>query len=129
MGGAVAIHTAALPEHQKLIDGVVVENTFTSVLEMIDYLLPIVRFIKYFVRNPWRSNEEVKKIKCPILMLSGAKDELVPPSMLVKLKEILEKEKQNDDVQLSLFADGDHLTTWMDPSYFSTIDVWINSRL
>jgi len=54
LGGAVCIYTAS--QFPTLFKGMIVENTFTSMSDMVDHLLPWLRFIRYFVlRNKWAS--------------------------------------------------------------------------
>jgi abhydrolase domain-containing protein 13 len=90
LGGAVALHLASYAEHvmNQPIQGVIVENTFTSISDMVDALLPFLRLFKpYVLRINWNSLflVQTKLEKTPILYLSGAKDELVPPSQMKKL--------------------------------------------
>ena len=128
LGGAVALHTAALSQYKDQFLGVIVENTFTSVLDMIDLVFPIFKFFKFLVRNPWKSIDQVRNISCPVLMLSGEKDELVPPWMIKKLKEEMEKETKNN-VKYFSFHNGTHMETWTDPNYFPLVGIWVDELI
>lgn len=51
LGGAVAIDiTATYPEH---ISALIVENTFSSILDMVDVLFPILSFFKPLCLSPY----------------------------------------------------------------------------
>lgn len=56
-----------------------VENTFTSVPDMIDEVFPVLSNFKSLCSNKWNTLELMPNITRPILFLSGEKDELVPP--------------------------------------------------
>jgi hypothetical protein len=43
LGGAVAFSLAANPKYQDKIKAVVVENTFSSILDMVDKIFPLLR--------------------------------------------------------------------------------------
>jgi pimeloyl-ACP methyl ester carboxylesterase len=51
LGGAVAIDIAATyPKH---VSALIVENTFTSILDMVDVLFPVLSFFKPLCLNPY----------------------------------------------------------------------------
>ena len=80
LGGAVAIHlTAALDRMgDNYIKGCVVENTFTSILEMADLMFPILAgkpgCKKAIMCDHWDSEQEVVHIKTPIYFIAGKND-------------------------------------------------------
>ena len=80
LGGAVTFHVAQYAqEHQLPLAGVIVENTFTNIADMVDHLMPLVAPLKCLIlRIKWDSLPIVAKLTMPILFLAGAKDELVP---------------------------------------------------
>lgn len=69
IGGACALSVAATPEGQRVLRGVVVENTFTSIDDMIDDVMPALRFAKPLNRNKWNSTEAIRQIGLPILFI------------------------------------------------------------
>jgi fermentation-respiration switch protein FrsA (DUF1100 family) len=82
----VAIYTAA--QYPNLFRGVIIENTFTSMSDMVDHLLSYLRFIRGFIlRNKWSSIDLVSQIKTPMLYITGDRDELVPFEMTNKLHD------------------------------------------
>lgn len=69
IGGACAIATAARSDQQNFLRGIVVENTFTSINEMIDEIMPALRFAKALNRNKWDSLTKIRSIRLPILLI------------------------------------------------------------
>lgn len=69
IGGACAIAMAATPQAQAILRGVVIENTFTSIDDMIDQIMPFLGFAKALNRNKWDSLEGVKRIALPMLFI------------------------------------------------------------
>jgi len=78
LGGAVSVYiTNKNPEKVK---GLILENTFTSIPDMVDVVMPWVAPFKGLVlRIGWKSVEKISSITTPILFISGRDDELVPP--------------------------------------------------
>jgi hypothetical protein len=68
------------------IRGIIVENTFTSMEDLVKHLSPA--FSKYMVRamtNKWDTLSIIGNISKPMLLLSGRADEIVPPRMMTAL--------------------------------------------
>ena len=64
------------------IQAVVLENTFTSILDMALILMPFLWMLQPFIRPPllrneWASHDHIHRIRCPILFVSGAKVSLL----------------------------------------------------
>lgn len=77
LGGAVATFAATI--EPDLFDGIILENTFTSISDMVDSLFYSVSFFKYFIlRIDWDTKALVSTIKLPMLIITGDKDEIVP---------------------------------------------------
>lgn len=87
LGGAVAFHLASYAESiQSPLAGVMVENTFTSISQMVDQLMPAIAPLKFLVlRMKWDSNNIAPLLYTPILYLAGENDELVPHSQMLDL--------------------------------------------
>lgn len=78
LGGSVAVHSLVDTPHK--IAGAILENTFTSISDMVDKLFPMVKSLKRFVlRISWDSLAIIDKITCPLLFIKATNDELVPP--------------------------------------------------
>ncbi|KAI9254516.1 Alpha/Beta hydrolase protein [Phascolomyces articulosus] len=90
LGGGVAIGLLAKNvNQQQRIHGLILENTYTSILDMVKTLYPRYTpyplIAKYFLWNHWPSLTRIHKIKTPILFLSSEKDEIVPAEHMQKL--------------------------------------------
>ena len=128
LGGAVALDLAASERHAAAeaagrgedpstvtplsrIRGLVVENTFTSVRDVIDVHYPALRPFKSLVRSDWDNVRAIQEINragvgggglerddgpeldpLPLLFLSGRCDELLPASMMDTLYRESKKE-------------------------------------
>ena len=70
LGGAVAISLAQ--RYPVLVSGVVVENTFLSVGDMVDVLMPFLKHIRQYVLTMnWDSHVKVADLKMPIMFIAG----------------------------------------------------------
>eukprot|EP00906_Rhabdomonas_costata_P005583 RCo008340 len=143
LGGAVAIYAAVT--RPNLACAVVVENTFTSIPDMVDVMAvqvlrthfrpPTVRALALavrFVLKPlvlhiqWNSVSAVRKLRQPILFLSGKKDELVPPSQMHDLYTRAGRSSRRVFVPL---PNGTHNDTWCCELYFESIGRFLTTSL
>eukprot|EP00499_Haloplacidia_sp_CaronLabIsolate_P011382 CAMPEP_0196777056 /NCGR_PEP_ID=MMETSP1104-20130614/4998_1 /TAXON_ID=33652 /ORGANISM="Cafeteria sp., Strain Caron Lab Isolate" /LENGTH=350 /DNA_ID=CAMNT_0042147223 /DNA_START=300 /DNA_END=1357 /DNA_ORIENTATION=- len=109
IGGAVAIQVAARNPEQ--VAGLVVENTFTSVADMADRIAPALAWLaKPLLRVRYPSLQAVASVQAPILFLSGARDELVPPAHMEALHGAARSAAYSRFVSI---ADGEHNDTWV----------------
>lgn len=109
LGGAVAISLAAKCSDE--ICGLIVENTFTCISDMVDQLFPLLKYFKkYILRLDWSSYKRIRKITAPILFLSGLSDEVVPSWQMQRLYECATSSKKRTMVT---FLGGKHNDTWM----------------
>ena len=104
LGGAVALGLAEKRYSQ--IHSLILENTFTSIPDMVPHILSLIipplqshynlinsSFIKNFCRLRWFSKTRISKLvgHLPILMLSGREDEIVPRHHMDQLYATLTK--------------------------------------
>ncbi|MFN7952817.1 MAG: alpha/beta hydrolase [bacterium] len=75
LGGAVAIELATHVTPHRLI----VESTFTSIPDMVPLALPFVP--RALVPRLFDSIGRIGRVSCPVLVLHGTRDELVPFEM------------------------------------------------
>lgn len=81
LGGAVAIHVAVNCNFK--FKGIIIENTFSSMGDLVDQLYPIlIYFRKYLLKSNWDSKSIISKIKFPVLFCRSEKDELIPKSQM-----------------------------------------------
>ncbi|KAI6032729.1 Alpha/Beta hydrolase protein [Pisolithus orientalis] len=88
LGGAVAIHLAS--RNPSKIRALILENTFTSLPRVIPHATPILSPFTFLCHQKWDSASKLPLIprETPILMLSGERDEVVPPQHMKELWEI-----------------------------------------
>jgi pimeloyl-ACP methyl ester carboxylesterase len=116
LGGAVAFHLAHYSQSTSYppLAGVFVENTFISIPDMVDHLMPYIAPLKMVVlRMYWNSGKIVPKINRPTLFLAGAKDTLVPHFHMLALHDRMKSSKVKSLVRLHVVKDGTHNETWM----------------
>lgn len=120
LGGAVA--TSLVKNNPGKISALILENTFTSVLDMAGVLLPVLkwfiggtgskglRILNFLVRSPWNTIDIIGKISEPVLFLSGSQDEMVPPS---HMKRLYAASSSNSKCLFIEFPNGMHMDTWL----------------
>ena len=116
LGGAVAFHVAQEWEKssRKPLAGVIVENTFCSIDDMVDVVFPILSPVKPLVlRMHWNSKDILSRgLDVPILFLAGQADEIVPHAQMLELYRISQS-KENSNSVLEVIPNGRHNDTWM----------------
>ena len=91
LGGAVALNLISEMDANQdfFYKGVVIENTFTSISEMAQSLFPFFKrmpwLLKFMLKMKWDNLTCVKRMKTPVMFISGDQDTFVPTSMTVKL--------------------------------------------
>ena len=87
LGGAVALNLISNldQEKQKVYKGVIIENTFTSISEMVDPLVPMFKAFptikNLMLKIKWDSMQCVQNMKTPVLFITGDLDTFVPWQM------------------------------------------------
>ncbi|PFH49593.1 hypothetical protein AMATHDRAFT_62793 [Amanita thiersii Skay4041] len=91
LGGAVAIDLAS--RNPTKIHALILENTFTSLPRLVPHALPVLRHVTFLCHQKWDSLSKIPLIPSttPILMLSGALDDLVPKAHMRMLWEAIAK--------------------------------------
>jgi len=127
LGGAVAADLAAhtpLSQNSPPLAGLILENTFTSIYDMQQIMFPALSLFRFLCTNRWMTTQAIKKVRVPILFISGGADEVVPPWMMKKLYESCEHKKV-----WQYFPDGEHMDTWTKQGYWQTLKLFINDLL
>ncbi|EJC98641.1 alpha/beta-hydrolase [Fomitiporia mediterranea MF3/22] len=146
IGGAMAVDLAV--RHADKIAALIIENTFTSLRRLIPEIMPIFTFVAPFFRQ-WNSARKLKRLphRVALLMLSGQRDEIVPPKHMRELWEIAtevsspssktksvgESQKADKDDKphrsgrLVEIPQGGHNDTWDDPAYWDAIESFLES--
>ncbi|XP_078155017.1 alpha/beta-Hydrolases superfamily protein [Carex rostrata] len=135
LGGAVG--TVLAKNNPDKVAALILENTFTSILDMAGIMLPFLRWfiggssttgpkiLNFVVRSPWNTIDIIGQIKQPILFLSGLQDELVPP---VHMRLLYEKAiEHNSNCLFVDFPNGMHMDTWYSGGdrYWRTINLFL----
>jgi len=109
LGGAVAINTAH--NNMDKLCACIIENSFTSISDMVDHMFGFLRFFKALVlRMEWRSVDLIPKITTPILFLSSAEDEIVPP---VHMQRLFERADKSLFKEMKVYARATHNDLFM----------------
>ncbi|EAU87012.2 BEM46 family protein [Coprinopsis cinerea okayama7 len=91
IGGAVSIDLAS--RNPSKIAALILENTFTSLPNLIPHALPALSSVSFLCHQKWDSINKIPLIPAttPILMLSGMLDEIVPKEHMRALWEAVAK--------------------------------------
>ncbi|KAL4480041.1 hypothetical protein ABPG74_020557 [Tetrahymena malaccensis] len=85
LGGAVLTYGLTHSLEQKP-NGIILENTFTSLDDMVDVVFkPISFFKRLILKNHWATIHLISKVQVPVLFVKSNKDELVPASQMQQL--------------------------------------------
>jgi fermentation-respiration switch protein FrsA (DUF1100 family) len=123
LGGAVSIYVSERLKPN--IKGIILENTFSSMGDMVDHLFPIVKNVKFFLlKNKWPTKDRIKNISYPILFMMSEKDELVP---YLHMEELYNTAKHAIFKQKHIILNGTHNNSWqMDiNTYLSQIQLFM----
>ena len=139
LGGAVgAVLTKNNPDK---VAALILENTFTSILDMAGVLLPFLkwfiggsgskgpRILNCLVRSPWSTIDIIGEITQPILFLSGLQDEMVPPFHMQML--YAKAAARNRQCIFVEFPTGMHMDTWLagGDNYWKTIQLFFEQNV
>ncbi|RXW12178.1 hypothetical protein EST38_g13676 [Candolleomyces aberdarensis] len=87
IGGAVSIDLAS--KNPTKISALILENTFTSLPNLVPHALPVLGPVSFLCHQKWDSINKIPLIPAttPMLMLSGMEDEIVPKEHMRALWE------------------------------------------
>ena len=102
LGGAVAVALASSTEPA----GLIVQSSFTSIPEMAVRHYPFVP--RALIRTQMRSRERISQVRCPVLVVHGRQDEIVPYEMGESLYKAAPEPKQ-----LYTVEGAGHNDTWI----------------
>ena len=93
-------------DNQNKIRGIILENTFTSISDLIDNFAPLGSILKPFIQKLfWPSIDRIPKIETPILFVRGLKDELIPSW---HTQSLIKAAKSSKYIKVFECANGDH---------------------
>ncbi|MGV2826525.1 alpha/beta hydrolase [Myxosarcina sp. GI1(2024)] len=122
LGGAIAIELAS--QHPNAM-GLVVESSFTSIMEMTKATSWLSLFpLKFLVHQHFDSIKKIESLSVPVLFIHGTKDLVVPYTMSQQLFAAASKPKQ-----LVLIPGGGHYDSafYDHPLYWETIENFVRS--
>lgn len=100
------------------------ENSFLSIPDMIDEVMPYLSYFKGLSHNVWNNFQAVETVTWPILFVVGQKDQLVPPWHTEKLYE---QAKLSKGKQIIRIPNGDHMSCWIQDGYYTHLKEFIQS--
>ncbi|XP_055824804.1 alpha/beta hydrolase domain-containing protein WAV2 [Solanum dulcamara] len=139
LGGAVG--SVLAKNNPDKVAGLILENTFTSILDMAGVLLPFLKWViggsgskgfkllNFVVRSPWNTIDIIGEIRQPILFLSGLQDEMVPPFHMQML--YAKAAARNRQCLFVEFPSGMHMDTWLagGDHYWRTIQKYLEETV
>ncbi|KAK4479046.1 hypothetical protein RD792_014557 [Penstemon davidsonii] len=139
LGGAVG--SVLAKNNPDKVSALILENTFTSILDMAGVLLPFLKWfirkssskgpgiLNFLVRSPWSTIDIIGEIKQPILFLSGLQDEMVPPSHMEMI--YAKAAAHNKQCLFVDFPTGMHMDTWLagGDHYWKTIQDFLEKTV
>jgi len=131
LGGAVAIHLASQHTNDNELKGLIIENTFESIPNMIKYVVPFLDFDffkKYFMKMDWNSIKDIKSIKQKILFLAALNDEIVPH---IQMKNLYKNAVKCQSKEWETFPNATHNDTFIvgGMRYYQKISKFMHSKL
>jgi uncharacterized protein len=99
LGTAVAIALAA--GHK--VSGLILDAPFTSAADVGAAAYPIVP-VRWLIKDAWRSDRRIAKVKAPVLVLHGDRDRVVPIRFGERLFALA-----NEPKRMVRFPDGGHV--------------------
>lgn len=127
LGGAVGIYGLSQTNHK--VAGLILENTFTSISDMVDIVFAkLSRFKNLVLNNHWHSLNSISKLEVPMLFIMGLQDELIPNSQMQKLYHAAVNAKFREKHEVH---SGSHNDTWAKDvnEYFAQINRFIGKAL
>jgi uncharacterized protein len=117
LGSALATRSA-LRYHASLL---ILETPYLSMKRMAQHSLPFIP-VSWLLRFPLRQDLDIKKVSCPILILSGTEDELTPHNHSKQLSLL------NKQCQLVVVADGTHNGLTHFESYQNALTQYLGAK-
>ncbi|MBN2169292.1 MAG: alpha/beta hydrolase [Actinobacteria bacterium] len=119
LGGAVACEIAA----DKNFKGVILESTFTSLKSVAESLFPPIIAFSHEI-DLYDSIRKIKSIDCPVLIIHGDKDDLIPAS---EGKALFEGADEPKDIFIVEGAGHNDVSMVAGPEYAERIADWLKN--
>jgi abhydrolase domain-containing protein 13 len=122
LGAAVAI--ALGQQRPECVRALVVENTFTSIPDMIGTVFPLLAPLKFLCKDTWRNIDRIASIQCPLLAFSSLNDQLVPCTHMRTLFDAAVNAKPR---RLVKFSHGTHMDLYLFVHWYEHLNQFIQS--
>jgi fermentation-respiration switch protein FrsA (DUF1100 family) len=127
LGGAVVVYAGGLEKFKDRIKGVILENTFTSIPDVVKHFGPdAADLVDVLLKgnNDWPTLSRIPSLKASALFIASMADELVPPKQMLRLFEVYSQSAgSSKKVELYKIEEGDHNCNWNldEAGYFKRI--------
>ncbi|KIY64800.1 alpha/beta-hydrolase [Cylindrobasidium torrendii FP15055 ss-10] len=127
IGGAVAIDLAS--QNPTKIAALILENTFTSLPNLVPDVLPMLGRVSFLCHQKWDSASKAPKLpaKMPVLLLSGKDDLLIPPLHMQRLRDHFHARGEDNVTYFEEFPGGGHNDTCNAKDYWSKVAHFVGS--
>ncbi|QDU82844.1 Alpha/beta hydrolase family protein [Polystyrenella longa] len=106
LGGGIATQLAAqLSERNEAPAALIVRSTFSSLVDAASYHYPWLP-VRWLLVDRYPSTEVIKQVTCPILVIHGSTDQIVPYELGERLYEAAPPESQNGVAKSMLVING-----------------------
>ena len=109
-GGAVAVEAFHNDVYSDMIDGIILENTFTSISDLIDHNAFVLKQVKLiFLSLEWKTIDIIPNVDVPLFFVTGKNDEIAPSEMTQTLYDAAQSAMFKE---IFTAAKGSHNDTW-----------------
>eukprot|EP01017_Pseudomicrothorax_dubius_P003799 TRINITY_DN10631_c0_g2_i1.p1 TRINITY_DN10631_c0_g2~~TRINITY_DN10631_c0_g2_i1.p1 ORF type:complete len:326 (+),score=56.63 TRINITY_DN10631_c0_g2_i1:187-1164(+) len=85
MGRSIGSGPASFLAARRRVGGLIILSGYTSIKAVVTHLINSVASV--FIRERFVNREEITRVECPVLILHGRKDEVIPVSHAMELAE------------------------------------------
>ncbi|MCF7806095.1 MAG: lysophospholipase [Simkaniaceae bacterium] len=118
LGTCFATYVASQNNPRALIIEAPFYNIFDIGCKTLYFIPPLL--IKLVMKYPFTTNEWIKDVPCPIYIIHGTSDSIIPHDASLRLKKITDETNQQTDLMIIENGDHDHLHKY--PGYHAKIE-------
>ena len=109
-----------------MLESCCIGKLFFMMMVFAEMAGPLMRRVGGYLPSQWNNNEKIQVITCPILLLSGRSDTIVPPEMMDLLKCVATSSKECTLVE---FPEQGHNNVSQGEGYLEKIQTFVSSIL
>jgi len=117
--GPVCKLVADLQQRGTRVGGIILHCGYTSIRAVVSHSIGLVA--SALIKDRWQNIKEVKKIDCPVLLIHGQRDKLIPYTHSEQLYDTCKSQHK----QLVIVAEADHNTFDEDEDIKKPIQVFL----